>query len=114
MNKVTFVETEIHVNGLPVGHMSSGREVWIELKVDGKYEFAGRFKYMKARTKAKRYIKWLLERFTPEQIIEGLKADSPMGFAESKGYDPLTKKERIQWDAYMAKVNAKLPAAVVA
>ena len=95
------------VNGTVVGAFSgTSTEVWVNLyTADGRCEFAGRFKYNSPKTKAKRYIKSCLERFSPAEVISGCKQDSPYGWARSKGYDPLTEKERTQLNATIAAWN---------
>lgn len=104
-NKVTFQEGDILVNGVKVGDMSSGSEVWISLfsnaaevaanptQVLPKREFAGRFKYFKPRTRAKHFIKWALENFSNAEIIAVAKGGGPLNWAELNGYVPygLTK-----------------------
>ncbi len=90
-NKVTFTDGVISVNGQHVGYMSSGNEVWVDFWRDpnnkvGYREFVARFKYVKPRTKAKHFVKWALQNFTPAEIIDGGKASSPIEWAESHGY----------------------------
>jgi hypothetical protein len=90
MNKVTFAEGNIYVNGEYLGRLSGTRsEVWVEVKSlkTGTFEFAGRFKYMSPMASAKRYIKYVLQRVSTDDLIEGVKRSSPHGFAKTLGYD---------------------------
>jgi hypothetical protein len=107
MNKVTFVENAIFVNGKQVGNFNGSSEVWVSLNVATGAEFAGRFKYASPKATAKRFIKWCLQRFSPEEIVAGCEATSPYGWAQSKGFDPMTKKQRASHDAYMVIYNAR-------
>jgi hypothetical protein len=104
MNKVTFVQNSIVVNGTHVGNLScGGGEVWVDLfNSKGECKFAGRFKRFSPKTQAKRYIKWCLERFSAEEVIAGCESDSPYGWAQSKGFDPLTKKQRADVEKWAA------------
>ena len=97
-NKVTFTDGVIRVNGEHVGYMSSGSEVWVDFWRDPNdktkhREFVARFKYIKPRTKAKHFIKWALQNFTPAQVIDGGKASSPIEWAEANGYVSYMKQQ---------------------
>lgn len=100
MNKVTFSENNVYVNGEYLGRLSGTRsEVWVEVKSlkTGRFEFAGRFKYMSPMASAKRYIKYTLQKVSTDDLIEGIKQSNPHDFAKSLGYDwSLEAKKKIR------------------
>lgn len=118
MNKVTFNDKQILVNGVRVGWLEGTRsEVWVILlkNTDPSLEpmalmawenrhAVARFKYNSPTSSAKRWLKWSLERFSTAEVIEGTKKSSPMEWAESFGYDPLTPKRRQELEAYLARI----------
>lgn len=75
MNKITFStgpgSKDILLNGVVIGHMTGGREVWVEF---GNHEFVARFKYRSPMVVAKYTIRELLKRRTPEEILAKVKA----------------------------------------
>lgn len=90
MNKVTISENTILVNGEAVGYFGGSRsEVWVYLKSakTGRYEFGGRFKYMFAKTQSKRYVKYVLQRVSVQEMIDGIAEKTPHDFAKSMGFD---------------------------
>lgn len=118
-NKVQIVEKQIMVNGKRVGWLEGSRsEVWVILlkNTDPSLDYmtmmawenrfsVARFKYFQPTAKAKRFVKWALERFTTKEVIEGMEAarlqdlewmktldkggslsNRPLSWAEANGY----------------------------
>ena len=86
--KVTFKARDIYQDGILVGELQGTRqEVWVVLK---EWPVA-RFKYIKPTSSAKHFIKFLLTKFTPDQIIgaigfDGNEKEAPLTWAKSQGY----------------------------
>lgn len=105
MYKVTFqfdgFSTTVFQNGVAVGRICHGREVWGYVKdADGKEQFALREKYGRNKVRsAKMLLKAVLENMTSveylnklnEQDDKGYK-NTPLGIAKQYGYDSLTAK----------------------
>ena len=101
-NKVQIVEKQIMVNGKRVGWLEGSRsEVWVILlkNTDPSLDYmtmmawenrvaVARFKHFQPTAKAKRFVKWSLERFSTGEVIEGCASSTPYGWAESHGFIP--------------------------
>ncbi len=85
MYKVTIEEKQIFQDGVHVGSLNGSRgELWLRLGT----ETIARFKYAKPAANAKDFIKYVLARCTPQEVIAGCKASSPLGWAkEVFGYE---------------------------
>ena len=66
--------------------------------------FVARFKYNKSRKG--RFLTFLIKNFTPEEYFERLEknGESPLEILESKGFDPLSKKQRAELEAQLASL----------
>ncbi len=90
MYKVKIEENQIFQDGIHVGSLSGSRsELWVKLDT----ETIARFKYAKPAANAKDFIKYVLARCTPQEVIDGCKASSPLGWAkEVFGYENLNTR----------------------
>lgn len=88
VHKVRIEGDDVYVNGERVAYLSGTRsEVWLNAE-NASRSFMARFKYMKPRTKAKRFIKAVLSRVTVQEYLDLLAtARSPRDVAESIGAD---------------------------
>jgi hypothetical protein len=101
MNKVTFSQKQIMVNGQKVGQLEGSRsQVYVVLGTVA----VARFKYGQPTATAKHFIKWLLERNAPEAIVAAIGFDkspldgrliSPMEYAEAQGYKSLAATQAV-------------------
>lgn len=67
-------------------HMSSGSEIWVTYLTDTERKFVARFKYMKPKTNANAFVKFLIANFTVEEYFEALESIPPLTILQQKGY----------------------------
>lgn len=89
---VKITDNSIYVGGKYVGYRSSGSEKYVYLtNGHGQYKPVARFKYGKAGKVSSSWIKFVLSKMTPEQVVTKLDFDqkvqtSPVELAESLGW----------------------------
>jgi len=113
MKKVKFEGNQILVDGQAVGPLEGGGRAPLYIKLfsateraAGQYgwgngEGIARFKYGRSKkADAKHLAKFLLERKSPEEVLENIgfnrnRDNTPLGWAESLGYEsPAVKRAR--------------------
>jgi hypothetical protein len=71
---VQVLGTDILVAGTKVGTVTTGKEVYVTLAVTGqpREQVVARFKYMKPRSKALKWVKFVLARLTTDEVVAKL------------------------------------------
>jgi hypothetical protein len=89
--KVKITDGNIMQNGVNIGTMGSGREIWIDgvTGVEGERNtFVGRFKYFRAGVCARSFVKFVFSRLTMAEYQVLYKAgESPCKIAEDMGWE---------------------------
>jgi hypothetical protein len=90
---IKFKGRDILQDGILVGELQgTTSEVWVVLfKGIATPVAVGRFKYFRPMTSAKRFIKFLLGKFSPEEIaqaigFDGTEKEAPIVWAEKHGF----------------------------
>jgi hypothetical protein len=91
-NTVKIQDGSILLNGVTVGYVSSGSEKWVTFTdAEDRQQAVARFKHHRSGTSATSWIKFILQHYTPAQLLEilrpnGLPRETPLGLAKKHGY----------------------------
>lgn len=93
LKKVKITEGNIYADGVKIGTIGSGSEIWVHgvTGVEGERDaFVARFKYFNPRTKANKFIKFVFARLTmPEYLAKlAVPGSSPVSIANELGMPP--------------------------
>jgi hypothetical protein len=108
MAKVTIQADNIFVDGKMVGKITgAGKECYVYIQ---EY-YVARFKYLAAKANAKDWIKFILQHYTPEQLVEIFKTTdvTPLKLAQKHGYVNLNiRKYEAEKSAWRKDMGAYL------
>lgn len=103
MNKVTFKNDEIMVNGEVVGRLDGSKEVYVRLLSEqNKLEVVARFKYRSPKASAKDWLKFILQFYNSMRLVQLLHVErkvAPLTLAENHGYVSPQMKELLKFKA---------------
>lgn len=107
-------EGQIFVDGINVGHIDGRSECYVHFKdANGNNCYVARFKYARAKTSAKSWVKCVLQHYTAHQLCDILYHKrsengniAPLTLAEKHGYESpnmkMAKKLQAEADARKA------------